>query len=209
MVAPDPEVPARHARRRFTTAYELEILRKADACTRHGELGALLRREGLYALASAHGGEAVDVSTSSRASADPPSDPRVGGPVRARQPAMGLSAHRRRTEGPWHRGLGDNGAYLASGRRSGTCRHARGHDLARVRSSAPAQHARRRFLHRRDDVAERLYVLFFIELSSRRVHVAGCTPNPSAPWVTQQARQLTWTLAERPEPFRFLIRDRD
>ena len=45
---PDPEVPARHARRRFTTAYKLEILRKADACTRHGELGALLRREGLY-----------------------------------------------------------------------------------------------------------------------------------------------------------------
>jgi transposase len=48
MAAPDPEVPARHARRRFTTAYKLEILRKADACTRHGELGALLRKEGLY-----------------------------------------------------------------------------------------------------------------------------------------------------------------
>ena len=45
---PDPEVPARQARRRFTTAYKLEILRKADACTRPGELGALLRREGLY-----------------------------------------------------------------------------------------------------------------------------------------------------------------
>jgi transposase len=44
----NPEVPARHARRRFTTAYKLEILRKADACSRHGELGALLRREGLY-----------------------------------------------------------------------------------------------------------------------------------------------------------------
>src|SRR5438552_6519456 len=56
---------------------------------------------------------------------------------------------------------------------------------------------------------QRLSVLFFIELRSRRVHVAGCTPNPSAPWVTQQARQLTWTLAECPESFRFLIRDRD
>ena len=56
---------------------------------------------------------------------------------------------------------------------------------------------------------QRLYVLFFIELGSRRVHLAGCTPNPSAPWVTQQARQLTWTLAERPERVRFLIRDRD
>ena len=47
-VPPDPEVPARHVRRRFTTAYKLEILRKADACTRPGELGALLRQEGLY-----------------------------------------------------------------------------------------------------------------------------------------------------------------
>ena len=47
-VAPDPEVSARPVRRRFTTAYKVEILRKADACTRHGELGALLRKEGLY-----------------------------------------------------------------------------------------------------------------------------------------------------------------
>src|SRR5713101_7183805 len=56
---------------------------------------------------------------------------------------------------------------------------------------------------------QRLYVLFFIELGSRCVHVAGCTPNPRAPWVTQRARQLTWTLAERPGSFRFLIRDRN
>ena len=47
-VPPDPEVPVRHARRRFTAAYKLEMLRKADACARHGELGALLRKEGLY-----------------------------------------------------------------------------------------------------------------------------------------------------------------
>jgi len=47
-VPPDPEVPARRARRRFTTAYKLEMLRKADACTRPGELGTLLRKEGLY-----------------------------------------------------------------------------------------------------------------------------------------------------------------
>ena len=47
-VVPDSEVPARHARRRFTTAYKLAILRRADACARHGELGALLRAEGLY-----------------------------------------------------------------------------------------------------------------------------------------------------------------
>jgi transposase InsO family protein len=56
---------------------------------------------------------------------------------------------------------------------------------------------------------QRFYVLFFIEVGSRRVHLAGCTPNPSGPWVTKQARQLSWTLADRSERFRFLIRDRD
>ena len=54
-----------------------------------------------------------------------------------------------------------------------------------------------------------LYVLFFIDISSRRVHVAGCTTHPDGPWVTQQARQVAWTLAERETPIRFLIRDRD
>jgi putative transposase len=55
----------------------------------------------------------------------------------------------------------------------------------------------------------RLYVLFFIELGSRQVHRAGCTANPSGAWVTQQARQLAWGLAERSTPVRFLIRDRE
>jgi hypothetical protein len=55
--------------------------------------------------------------------------------------------------------------------------------------------------------ARRLYVLFFIELGSRRVHLAGCTPNPSGAWVLQQARNLSFTnLLERK---RFLIHDRD
>jgi putative transposase len=56
---------------------------------------------------------------------------------------------------------------------------------------------------------QRLYVLFFIELGSRRVHLAGCTAHPSAPWVIQRARQVTWTWADRSERLRFLIRDRD
>ena len=46
--APDPEVRARPGRRRFTPKYKLEILRKADACTRPGQVGELLRKEGLY-----------------------------------------------------------------------------------------------------------------------------------------------------------------
>jgi putative transposase len=55
----------------------------------------------------------------------------------------------------------------------------------------------------------RIYVLFFIELQSRRVHLAGLTANPDGAWVVQQARNLTMTLAEGPRPVRFLIHDRD
>jgi len=46
--APDPEVAEQAKRRRFTAEYKLRILREADACKGHGDLGALLRREGLY-----------------------------------------------------------------------------------------------------------------------------------------------------------------
>ena len=46
--APDPELVERPRRRRFSAQYKLEILREADACTRPGEIGELLRREGLY-----------------------------------------------------------------------------------------------------------------------------------------------------------------
>jgi transposase-like protein len=47
-VVPDPEVGERAARRRFTAEYKLQVLREADQCAGVGEVGALLRREGLY-----------------------------------------------------------------------------------------------------------------------------------------------------------------
>lgn len=45
---PDPEVPAKARRRQFTAKYKLKILEEADRCTKPGQIGALLRREGLY-----------------------------------------------------------------------------------------------------------------------------------------------------------------
>ncbi len=45
---PDPEVPLKPERRRFTKGYKLDILSQVDACSGVGQIGALLRREGLY-----------------------------------------------------------------------------------------------------------------------------------------------------------------
>jgi transposase len=45
---PDPELVEQAKRRRFTAEYKAEVLAKADACTKPGEVGELLRREGLY-----------------------------------------------------------------------------------------------------------------------------------------------------------------
>ncbi len=55
----------------------------------------------------------------------------------------------------------------------------------------------------------RYYVLFFIEIASRRVHVAGATEHPSGKWVAQPARNLALDPGGRSEPLSFLIHDRD
>jgi transposase len=48
VVVPDTEVPAKAKRRQFSPEYRVQILKEADACKGPGEIGALLRREGLY-----------------------------------------------------------------------------------------------------------------------------------------------------------------
>jgi len=48
VLSPDPELVERPRRRQFSAEYKLRVVREADACSKPGDVGALLRREGLY-----------------------------------------------------------------------------------------------------------------------------------------------------------------
>src|SRR5215470_3092048 len=56
---------------------------------------------------------------------------------------------------------------------------------------------------------QRLYVLFFIEIASRKVHLGGISASPTGEWVAQQARNLAWKLQDGAVKAKFLLRDRD
>jgi transposase-like protein len=80
--APEVEVVAQADRRRFTAEYKRRIVREADRCTKPGEIGALLRREGLYSSllttwrAARDRGELAGLSPKKRGPKATPADPR-------------------------------------------------------------------------------------------------------------------------------------
>jgi hypothetical protein len=82
VVVPEVEVAEKAARRQFNAEYKRKILKEADACTREGEIGALLRREGLYSShlsvwrAARERGEIAGLAPRKRGPKAVPPDPR-------------------------------------------------------------------------------------------------------------------------------------
>jgi hypothetical protein len=128
------------------------------------------------------------------------------------EPALGLPAHPRRAAPPWCPGVRVSATAIRTTlRRHGLDPTPRGTTTswrAFLRQQAAGIVACD-FFTVETIWLRRLYVLFFIELDTRRVHLVGATANPNGAWVTQQARNLLVVLGERGRAVRVLVRDRD
>ena len=104
-VTVETEVSGKAARRRFTAAEKLRVLREADRCTKPGELGALLRREGLYSShlsawrAARQRGELAGLTPRGRGPKPKPVDPRDRKLAELERENRRLAARLERAEG--------------------------------------------------------------------------------------------------------------
>jgi transposase-like protein len=104
-IAEDVEVAAKGKRRQFTAKYKQEILRKAEACTQPGEVGALLRSEGLYSShlttwrQARERGELAGLAPRTRGRKPVPADPRDKRIVELERQVTRLTARAERAEG--------------------------------------------------------------------------------------------------------------
>ncbi len=160
-------------------------------------------------MASGTGPEEVDLPEDGapRPAADRPRHPRPHRPPWAREPALGLPADPRGTAEARVRISATTVRSIL--RRAGLDPAPRraGPTWAEFLRSQAAGISATDFFTVETIGLRTLYVLFFIELSSRRVHLAGVTEHPDSAWVTQQARNLA--IEERLSGVRFLVRDRD
>ena len=83
--APDPEVIPCASRRRFSAAYKRRIVAEADACTKPGEIGALLRREGLYSSHLSNWRRQIAAKTLGKQSRGRPAEPLAAENAQLRQ----------------------------------------------------------------------------------------------------------------------------
>jgi putative transposase len=122
---------------------------------------------------------------------------------------MGLSTPPGRAEEAWDLGIGDRHPHGAAWQRASARSSTGIGHLASVPSGAGLGHRGHGLLHVETVRLTTLYVLFMIELGTRRVRLAGVTRHPDGSWVVQRARELS---TERPEGTttpRLLLRDRD
>jgi hypothetical protein len=129
--------------------------------------------------------------------------------ARPRESALGLPAHRRRAQGSRRHRLGDLSTQGAARGRTATSSGADAFLVARLPLRAQAGSVLACDFLTVDTVfLQRIYVLFFISLATRRIEYIACSSNPDGHWTAQQARNLVMQLGDE-QPFRFLIRDRD